>query len=66
MTRDHHILSVIGEKQGRIHGNPVAEGWAGSVMRTLEIQNVTDRPTERHGEVYSRVSATKNDIRGQG
>ena len=22
-------------KQGRIHGNPVADGWAGAVMRKL-------------------------------
>ena len=23
------------EEQGRIHGNPVADGWAGAVMRKL-------------------------------
>ena len=32
-------------KQGRIHGNPVADGWAGAVMRKpLGIQKC-DRPT---------------------
>ena len=42
-------------KQGRIHGNPVADGWAGAVMRKpLAIQKCdgrmdgpTDRPTDR-------------------
>ena len=38
-----------GEKQGRIHGNPVADGWTGAVMqKTLGIQKCdlrTDRPT---------------------
>ena len=33
-------------KQGRIHGNPVADGWAGAEMRkSLGIQKC-DRPTE--------------------
>ena len=36
-------------KQGRIHGNPVADGWAGAVMqKPLGIQKCdgqTDRPT---------------------
>ena len=39
------------EKQGWIHGNPVADGWAGVVMRKpLEIQKCdlpTDVPTYR-------------------
>jgi len=38
------------EKQGRIHGNPVADGWAGAVMRKpLAIQKYfgrTDRRTD--------------------
>ena len=50
-------------KQGRIHGNPVADGWAGAVMqKPLGIQKCdgsTDRPTDlptyrstdRHGKV---------------
>ena len=37
-------------KQGRIHGNPVADGWAGAVMRKpLAIQKYfgrTDRRTD--------------------
>ena len=50
---------VMHEKQGRIHGNPIADGWAGAVMRKpLGIQICdgrtywhTDRPTDRHGKV---------------
>ena len=38
-------------KQGRIHGNPVADGWARAVMqKPLGIQKCdgrTDRPTNR-------------------
>ena len=52
------------EEQGRIHGSPVADGWARAVMRKpLGIQKCdgpTDRPTDQHGKVLSRVSATKN------
>ena len=51
-------------KQGGIHGNPVTDGWAGAEMRKpLGIQKCfgrTDGPTDRHGKVWSRVSATKN------
>ena len=40
-----------GKEQGRIHGNPVADGRAGVVMRKpLGIQKCdgpTDRPTDR-------------------
>ena len=43
------------DKQGGIHGNPVADGWAGAVMqKPLGIQKCdgpTDRPTDRHGKV---------------
>ena len=55
------------KSQGRIHGNPVADGWAGAVMRIpLGIQKCdgptdgrtdgwtdrrTDRPTDRHGKM---------------
>ena len=39
--------NVIELKQGRIHGNPVADGWAGAVMqKPLAIQKCyggTDR-----------------------
>ena len=49
----------IEEEQGRIYGNPVADGWAGAVMRKpLRIQKCdgptdgpTYRPTDRHGKV---------------
>ena len=41
----------VSKKQGRIHGNPVADGWAGAVMRKpLGIQKCdlpTDLPTYR-------------------
>ena len=34
-------------KQGRIHGNPVADGWAGAAMqKPLGIQKC-DGPTDR-------------------
>ena len=47
------------QKQGRIHGNTVADGWAGAVMRKLfgiqKCDRQTDlptyRPTDRHGKV---------------
>ena len=33
------------KKQGRTHGNPVADGWAGAVMpKPLRFKNVTDGP----------------------
>ena len=50
------------QKQGRIHGNPVADGWAGAVMqKLLKIQKCyggtnsrrTDGPTRKG--VESRV-----------
>ena len=41
--------------QGRIHGNLVADGWAGAVMRKppeiQECDGPTDGPTDRHGKV---------------
>ena len=41
----------IVEKQGRIHGKTVADGWAGAVMqKPFEIQKYlgrTDLPTDR-------------------
>ena len=40
--------SAANKKQGRIHGNSVADGWAGAVMgKPHEIQNVTDGRTHR-------------------
>ena len=48
-------MNLFQLKQGRIHGNPVADGWAGAVMRKpLAIQKYfgrtdrqTDGPTDR-------------------
>ena len=48
-------------EQGRIHGNPVADGWAGAVMpKPLKIQKCdlpTDLPTYQPTQqgVESRV-----------
>ena len=49
-------------KQGRIHGNPVADGWAGAVMRKLlaileifrtdgRTDRRTDGPTDRQTDM---------------
>ena len=50
------------KKQGRIHGNPVADSWAGAVMqKPLGIQKCdgrTDLPTDTAR--WSQVSVTKN------
>ena len=51
-NHDQFQLIVLGyAQQGRIHGNPVADGWAGAVMRKpLGIQKCdvpTYRPTYR-------------------
>ena len=51
--------SITDNEQGRIHGNPVADGWAGAIMqKPLGIQKCdgrtdgrTDLPTDRHGKV---------------
>ena len=38
-------------QQGRMNGNPVADGWAGAVMqKPLAIQKCYG-PTDRHGKV---------------
>ena len=43
-----HPTPRLWKKQGRIHGNPVADGWAGAVMRNRsEFKNVTDGRTDR-------------------
>ena len=48
-----HLRSDVITKQGRIHGNPVADGWAGAVIQrpiaSLEIfvtDGRTDGPTD--------------------
>ena len=55
-ARRMFLLASMG-KQGRIHGIPVADGWAGAVMqKLLAIQKCdrrTDRPTDQG--VESRV-----------
>ena len=42
-------LKLCEEEQGRIHGNPVADGWAGAVMQKLpgiqKCDGRTDLPT---------------------
>ena len=35
------------QKQGRIHGSPVADGWAGAVMQKLLGIQKCDRPTNQ-------------------
>ena len=51
------------KKQGQIHGNPVADGWAGAVLQKLvgiqkgdrrtdgRRDGPTDGRTDRHGKV---------------
>ena len=61
VNHENYIMSKNHKegKQGRIHGNPVADCWEGAVMRkTLGIQKCdgwtdipTYRPTDRHGKV---------------
>ena len=37
---------IYQRKQGRIHGNPVADIWAGAVMKNRsKLKNIMDRPT---------------------
>ena len=59
-----NFTTAEGKEQGRIYGSPVADGWAGAVMRKLigiqKCDRPTDRPTDRNGKVLSRVPATKN------
>ena len=48
MRMARRVLSEMRNEQGRIHDNPVADSWAGAVMRKLlGIQNVTDGRTYR-------------------
>ena len=54
------VRTIFLLKQGRIHGNAVAEGWAGAVTRKpLAILTIfqTDRRTDRPSQqgVESRV-----------
>ena len=54
-TVNHELRhDELQEKQGRIHGNPVADSWAGAVMRKpLGIQKC-DLPTYRHTDQPTR------------
>ena len=52
------LISIILIEQGRIHGNSVADGWAGAVVRKplgiqkcYEADGRTDGRTDRHGKV---------------
>ena len=46
-------------EQGRIHGNPVADGWAGAIMRkplgfqqnVLQTYRPTNLPTNQHSKM---------------
>ena len=62
---DIQFTISLWKKQGRIHGNPVADGWAGAVMRKpLAIQKCYGPTDQRTDTVRcSRVSATKNVTR---
>ena len=42
-----NIKDYIKAEQGRIHGNPVAEGWAGAVLQQLLGIQKRDRRTNR-------------------
>ena len=45
-------------KQGRIHGNPVADGRAGAVMqKPPAIKKWTDGPTDRWTDLPGQISA---------
>ena len=45
-SKSSEVRNGMKEEQGRIHGNPVADGWAGAVMRKpLGIQKC-DLPTD--------------------
>ena len=48
-------------RQGRIHGTTVTDGYTGAVMQKnrWRFKNVTDRWSYRRNKVRSRVSANK-------
>ena len=47
MTKKNSQMTLMLIKQGRIHGNPVADGWAGAVLRKLLGIQKCDGPTDR-------------------
>ena len=46
LLREKWWTSRVVLKQGRIHGNPVADGWAGAVMRKPLANQKSDLPTD--------------------
>ena len=50
--RDRDRESEI--EQGCIHGNPVADGWAGAVMQKLLAIQKCDLPTDRRTDGPTR------------
>ena len=49
------------KKQGRIHGNPVAGGWAGAVMRKPHgIQKCDGRTPQYNSHVYCGIFYYRN------
>ena len=51
----HRPTDAVYVEQGRIRGNPVADGWAGAVMRKPLVIQKCDLPTfqlsDQHGKV---------------
>ena len=50
-TESENTNGGVLEEQGRIHGNPVADGWAGAVMQKPVAIQKCYGPTDRHGKV---------------
>ena len=57
------ILLKILQNKGRIHGNRVADGWAGAAMRKpltiRECDGPTDGPTNDHLIRFTLIKAQK-------
>ena len=49
------VFDLYQRQQGRVHGNPVADGWAGAIMQKLlgiqKCYGQTDGRTDRYGKV---------------
>ena len=53
---------ILWREQGRIHGNPVADGWAEAIVwKPLGIQKCygTDRPTDQPSRQGDRVACPR-------
>ena len=46
--------------QGRIHGKPVADGWAGALMRKPIAIQKCDGRTDQHGKVQTVESLVRD------